>query len=108
MSKWRYYAARNHSNSDGCGAPVVPQKISRKKINDGQLEHFIDFITSSNVIKDLPYGMKTMKLVSGEIIEVPNLIRCLAPSSIVEQYSQYCEDEGLTHLGIFMKCLFVT
>lgn len=45
-SSWRYYAAKRHSTSKGCGVPVATEKIPRNKINLEQLEHFLDFITS--------------------------------------------------------------
>ena len=71
----------------------------RSKINDSHLEHFVDYITSSHVVKDLPYGTRNLKLSSGEVVEVPNLIRCLSPSSLVSQYTQYCDAEEVAHLG---------
>ncbi|CAC5395476.1 unnamed protein product [Mytilus coruscus] len=77
------------------------RKKSRNRVDNEKLEHFIDYILSSNIIKDLPYGTKTMKLSSGEIVEVPNLIRSLpvAPSSLIIQYIQYCEAEDIKLLG---------
>ncbi|XP_052097185.1 uncharacterized protein LOC127732151 [Mytilus californianus] len=79
--------------------PVVQEKKSRNRVDNEKLEHFIDYILSSNIVKDLPYGTKTMKLSSGEIVEVPNLIRSLAPSSLISQYIQYCETEDIEPLG---------
>ncbi|CAC5406365.1 unnamed protein product [Mytilus coruscus] len=75
------------------------EKLTRNKIDIAELEHFIDFNISSDVVKDLPFGMKTMKLTSGEIVNVPNLIRSLAPSSLVNQYIQFCDSENDGHLG---------
>ncbi|CAC5385421.1 unnamed protein product [Mytilus coruscus] len=78
--------------------PSVRERLTRNKIDIAELEHFIDFIISSDVVKDLPFGMKTMKLTSGEIVNVPNLIRSLAPSSLVNQYIQFCDSENVGHL----------
>ncbi|CAC5405952.1 unnamed protein product [Mytilus coruscus] len=75
LTKYRFYAAKQHSDEVGCGLPV------------------------SDVVKDLPFGVKTMKLTSGEIVNVPNLIRSLAPSSLVNQYIQFCDSENIGHLG---------
>ncbi|CAC5367570.1 unnamed protein product [Mytilus coruscus] len=99
LTKYRFYAAKQHSDEVGCGLPVSRERLTRNKIDIAELEHFIDFIISSDVVKDLPFGMKTMKLTSGEIVNVPNLIRSLAPSSLVNQYVQFCDSENVGHLG---------
>ena len=55
MTTWRYYEAKQHGKMlDGVGLPVsdTPSRDS--------FEHFIDVITSSHIIKDLPFGQKTL------------------------------------------------
>ena len=44
---------------DGVGLPVSDTS-SRDKIDSSSLEHLIDVITSSHIIKDLPFGQKTL------------------------------------------------
>ena len=64
-------------------------------------------------MKDLPYGIKTLTLTSGEVVQEPNGIRCLAPASLITQYTKYCTDEGLNYLGklspskVFNQSIFV-
>ncbi|XP_071162572.1 uncharacterized protein [Mytilus edulis] len=99
LTKYRFYAAKLHSDKVGCGLPVSKGRLTRNKIDIADLEHFIDFIISSDVVKDLPFGMKTMKLTTGEIVAVPNLIRSLAPSSLINQFIQFCDSENVGHLG---------
>ncbi|VDI67385.1 Hypothetical predicted protein [Mytilus galloprovincialis] len=99
VSAWKFNKAKHHTNDVGCGMPVALDKKCRNRVDNEKLEHFIDYILSSNIIKDLPYGTKTMKLSSGEVVEVPNLIRSLAPSSLITQYTQYCEAEDIKPLG---------
>ncbi|XP_076106707.1 uncharacterized protein LOC143075235 [Mytilus galloprovincialis] len=99
LTKYRFYAAKLHSDEVGCGIPVSKERLTRNKIDIAELEHFIDFIISSDVVKDLPFGMKTMKLTTGEIVAVPNLIRSLAPSSLINQFIQFCDSENVGHLG---------
>lgn len=103
LTKYRFYAAKLHSDEVGCGLPVSKERLTRNKIDIAELEHFIDFIISSDVVKDLPFGMKTMKLSTGEIVAVPNLIRSLAPSSLINQFIQFCDSENVGHLGKFIK-----
>ncbi|VDI16834.1 Hypothetical predicted protein [Mytilus galloprovincialis] len=99
LTRYRYYMSRHHEESEGCGMPILVKDTKRQKIDEGTLENFIDFITSSHIVKDLPFGEKTLKLSTGEIIKTPNVIRAIAPSSIVRQYKQYCEEENIVSLG---------
>ena len=62
----------------------------RFKIDPASLEHALDFITSSHVVSDLPYGEKTLKLTSGETLTIPNQVRSQIPSQIIKHYQQYC------------------
>lgn len=79
--------------------PFTVEKQNRNRIDEDKLEHFIDYMVSSDIVKDLPYGSKSIKLSSGKIVELPNLIRSLAPSSLIEQYNQFCEAEDIKPLG---------
>ncbi|CAG2248591.1 unnamed protein product [Mytilus edulis] len=94
-----YYAAKKHISEVGCGLPIQEMKQTREKIDPCQLEPFLDFITSSHIIKDLPFGERKLKLSTGEIISTPNVIRAIAPTSIIRQYKQFCEDEEIRPLG---------
>ena len=46
------------------------------------------------LVQDLPFGQKTLKLSSGQLIEVPNVIRTMIPQRIARQYTQYCHETG--------------
>ena len=60
MTTWRYYEAEKHGKMlDGVGLSFSDPP-SRGKIDNSSLEHFIDSITSSHIIKDLPFGQKTL------------------------------------------------
>ena len=55
MTTWPYYEAKKHGKMlDGVRLPVSDTH-SRDKIDSSSLEHLIDVITSSLIIKDLPY-----------------------------------------------------
>ena len=95
----KYYSAKQHSKEAGVGAPIPQEKQSREKLDDSKLDHFLDFITSSSVIKDLPLGEKTLTLSTGELVRTPHVIRCIAPATIVRQYSQLCEEENFDAIG---------
>ena len=97
---YRFKTAKKHGKETGVGMPVNVGKQSRERYDSNQLEHFIDFLTSGNVVKDLPYGEKTLRMCSGEVIEIPSVIRSLAPSTIVKQYEALCEEENVKPLGL--------
>ena len=53
------------------------------RIKVGVLKSFEYFIASSHAIKDLPFGHKTQKLPSSEIISTQTALKHLAPATIV-------------------------
>lgn len=101
VTQHKFYTARKHAKDFGVGAQVPVEKRSREKVDTAKLEHFLDFITSNQVIKDLPLGEKTLTLSTGEIIQTPYVIRCLAPATIVRQYSHLCIEENFEAIGKF-------
>jgi len=44
-----------------------------------KLEHFVSFMTSPHVIQNVPFLEKLLKLLTGEIIKTPNVIRTMIP-----------------------------
>ncbi|CAC5379420.1 unnamed protein product [Mytilus coruscus] len=99
ITQWRYYEAERHTDKSGAGQPVQPSKQQREKFDAKWLEHFIDFITSNQIIKDLPFGDKPLRLSTGEIRNIPNVVRSIAPVSIIKQYNQLCEEDQIKPLG---------
>ena len=61
-------------------------------------------------MQDLPFGQKHLKLRSGELIEVPNVIRLMIPQGMVQQYKQYCMETNFkpfsksTMLRVLSEC----
>ena len=99
-----------HRLQFGRGVSVPIQPTSRIRIDPKQLDHFLSFITSPHLVQDLPFGQKHLTLSSGQVLEVPNVIRTLIPQRITKQYSQYCEETRFqpfserTMLRILSEC----
>ena len=92
--------ARRYMLEVGAGLPVQPvTKQTREKVDSVKLDHFLDFITSSNIVQDLPFGRKTLKLSCGMKIDIPNVMRTLLPSHLIKQYNQYCSEENYSPLS---------
>lgn len=97
LTQYRYTMANLHRLQFGKGAEIArPSTHSRIRVDPLQLDHFLDFLTSPHLVQDLPFGNKKLKLSTGEIIEVPNVIRTMVPKRIVKQYQQYCTEIGFT------------
>lgn len=71
-------------------------------MNPVQLYIILDYITSSHIIKDLPFGQRKLNTSDGKMIDTPNIIRSMAPQAIIDQYKQYCEELDIEPLGKFL------
>ena len=101
LTPWRFKEARLHANLEGKGRVIDTSRPPTVRYTDEQVAHFVQFITSPHVSTDLPFKQKTLKLSSGEEIQVPNVIRNLIPKRIIDQYLLYCSEmsPGFVPLG---------
>ncbi len=83
---YRLASARLHEGTMGTGVIIEPKARLVQRFDDAQVEHFVDFVTSSLVCTDLPFGKKTIKLTDGSELYVPDTIRNQIPSRIIQQY----------------------
>ena len=110
LTHYRYTIANLHRLEYGRAAPVPVRDAPRLRIDRKQLDHFLSFITSPHLVQDLPFGEKTLKLSTGQVINVPNVIRTMIPQRIARQYVQYCSESGFvpfserTMLRILSEC----
>ena len=100
LTRYEFTAPRRYTLEVGMGLPVQQVvKKPRQKVDSVTLEHFLDFVTSSNMVQDLPFGRKTLKLISGTKIDNPNVIWTMCPSRLIKQYNHYCSEEDYTPLS---------
>ena len=71
LSRYRFTAARKHILVHGRGTPVASERRIRMAVPQDKLDHFLDFITSSHLMQDLPIGEKSITLSSKAVIKVP-------------------------------------
>ena len=93
LSKWRIDPACQHGVVTGKGQPVLEKPVFRTRIEMGKIDHFLDFISRPDMIQDVAFATKTMKLDSGERIIIPAVIRTVIPSQIIQQYTSYCKQQ---------------
>ena len=79
LTRYRYSLANLHRLQYVSGTPATHHSSPRIKVYLKQLDHFLSYITSPHLVQDLPFGQKTLKLSSGQLVEVPNVIRTMIP-----------------------------
>ena len=85
LSKWRIDEARQHMIHRGKGQSVLKQPIFCSRIDEAKVDRFLDFISRPDLLQDVAFGTKNLKLHSGEHIIIPAVIRTLIPFYIIEQ-----------------------
>jgi hypothetical protein len=99
LTKYTFTEAKRHCLIQGRGVPVQPVTVPRMRFSTSQVEHFVEFITSSHIVQDLPFGEKTITLSTRETIKVPNVIRIMIPERITTQYINYCKESRFEPLN---------
>jgi len=69
------------------------KKYHRVRIDMSKLEHFIEFINRPYFYQNVSDGTKVIKLDSGETMEMPNVVRTVTRSTMINQYMQLCQEE---------------
>ena len=64
-----------------------------------KLNHFLSFADQPYFYQDVSYGIRNLKLDSGEKLIMPNVVRTVARSTMIGQYFSHCHDEGFEPLG---------
>ena len=99
LTSYRFNIARHHKRLHGRGAFVSVDIARRMKVDYAKVDHFLNFITSSHVVQDLPFGEKMLKLSTGEVIKTPNVVRMVIPERITQQYFQFCAETQFTPMS---------
>ena len=99
LSKWRIDQARDHATKIGRGQTVPEKKIFRRRIDNAKVDHFLDYISRPQLLQDVAFGTKTLRLDSGEKIIIPAVVRTLIPSRIIEQYVCHSRQQGFEPAG---------
>ena len=67
LSTWRIDQARDHATKTGRGQPVEERQIFRTRIDSTKVNHFLDFTSRPELLQDVAFGTKTLRLDSGEL-----------------------------------------
>ena len=99
LTKWRIDEARKHAYVASPGQVIEPPVLQRCRLDPVKVDHFLDFISSPTFLQDVAYGTKTLKLSSGEKIEIPNVVRTVVASRLIQLYQAYCKEYEFAPLG---------
>ena len=99
LTIYRIDAARKHAKESGGGQPVELEPITRSRLQKSKVDHFIQFISRPEFVQDVAFGTRRLKLSHGEKIEIPNVVRTVVVSRLVDLYQVYCQEIGITPLG---------
>lgn len=91
--------ARAHAKSIGAGLNSPKIVHHRTRIDLSKLNHFLTFADQPYFYQDVSYGTRMLKLESGEQIMMPNVVRTVTRSTVIEQYFKHCSDDHFEPLG---------
>ena len=99
VTMWQIRKARLHAQQSGPGNIIETQKHSRIRIDRTKLDHFIAFANRPYFYQDVAYGTRKLKLDSGQTLTMPNKIRNVTRSTLIQQYFKHCEEEEVEPLS---------
>ena len=99
LTTWRIDQARKHSATVGEGVYEEREPVVRYRLDGEKVDHFLDFISSPHYLQDVAYGTRKLKMSTGESIEVPDMVRTVISSRLVNLYQSYCREVDFYPLG---------
>ena len=99
LTKWRIDEARKHAALAGPGRRKEIPEVHRTRLDPVKVDHFVDFIASPYYLQDVAYGTKILKLSDKQTLEIPNVVRTVTASRLVDLYTSFCKEEEFQPLG---------
>ena len=99
LTRWQIKQARKHAKEKGPGMPQEKTFQHRIRLPMAKVDHFIDFINRPYFYQDVAYGTRVIKLETGEKLPMPNVVRTVTRSTMIQQYLQYCDEERFSPLS---------
>ena len=91
LSDWQIKKARAQAKSE---VPTEKFPRHRIRIQQRQLDHFLEFTMRPYYFQDVAYGTHTIKLESVEEFFMPNMVRTVANFTIINQCMDHCKENG--------------
>ena len=91
--------ARAHAREYGPGFTLEKASSYRVRLDTALVDHFIECVNRPYFYQDVSYGTRKLKLDNGEQVTMPNVIRAVTRSTMIQQYLQFCEQEEIKPLS---------
>ena len=89
---------KKHAFLNEPGQQIEPPQIKRSKLHPAKVDHFLDFVSSPAFLQDVAHGTKKLRLYDGDLLEIPNVVRTVIASRLVQLYTSYCSETGFEPL----------
>lgn len=99
ITEWQIKRARAHAKECGPRSLIEKSPSHRVRLPAAKVDHLLDFINRPYFYQDVAFGTRKLKLESGEKITMPNIIRKVTRSTMVNQYKQFCKEEQIEPLS---------
>ena len=99
LTRWQIKQARKHAKEKGPGIPQEKTVQHRIRLPMAKVDHFIDFVNRPYFYQDVAYGTREIKLETGEKLAMPNVVRTVTQTTMINQYLQYCDEERFSLLS---------
>ena len=99
LSRWQIKRARQHAKENGPGIVVTKPKTHRVSLDIEKVDHFISFLNRPYFHQDVAFGMRKVKMESGEVLEMPNVIRTVTRATMISQYESFCNEQSFVPLS---------
>ena len=99
LTLWQIKQARKHAKEKGPGIPQEKTVQHRIRLPMAKVDHFIDFVNRPYFYQDVAYGTRVIKLETGEKLTMPNVVRTVTRTTMINQYLQYCDEERFSPLS---------
>ena len=99
LTKFRIDEARKHAFKTKPGQFIEPPTITTARLDPAKVDHFLDFVSSPSFLQDVAYGTRTLKLSNREKIEIPNVVRTVISSRLIQLYQTYCIEASFKPFG---------
>ena len=99
LTRWQIKQARKHAKEKGPGIPQEKTVQHRIRLPMAKVDHFIDFVNRPYFYQDVAYGTRVIKLETGEKLTMPNVVRTVTRTTMINQYLQYCDEEMFSSLS---------
>ena len=84
LSTWEIKQARSHAKMHGPGTIPEIKTKHRVRLDMGKVDHFVEFIDRPYFYQDVSNGNKVLTLDNGDRTEMPNVVRILPRSTMIE------------------------